>query len=306
MNARFTANEILGITRAEIVQGKPGEMPGRLVWLLEDITDGDWFVALSSGAVDSHDYLERAMELGAQGCIVNRRARYCFAGDDSVLLAVTDTWTALWELALTWRETAADKVVTITGSEGRRDTVYFLEFLLRRKYRCHVAVEKDGLHCLADLLATPRGTEVLIAEVNGSERGAISKIGTYLKPDLAIVTTTQHPIPSRSRDARAASLNCEILETLSEECSAVIYDRNPAVHERAILLTDGLDTTLFTEEKLNLSKSGLSWLSENSGIKHVDANTEGNAWCALAAAVSLGFSLEDNPHIVSEVIVEAS
>ncbi len=308
MTAVYTAEQILDVTHGRIARGSIGDLPGRLVWELDDITQNDWFVAMSFGTEDSHDALSTAIDLGAQGCIVNNRSRYCFAPADGTLISVADTEIALLELARCWRDAAPRlKVVTVTGTtvHGRQNTMSFLEFLLRGKYRCHTALERGALRCLPDVLSMPEGTELLIAEVSGVNRGDIARIGSCLNPDLAIITTTKHPLPSEVRDARVAALNCEILETINKNGMAVVYDRNPAVQERASFLLNGLRSIRFSEESQNLSKSSLTWLVENSGITQVEKPVEVNAWCAVTAAVCLGFSLEENPHIVSEAVVNA-
>lgn len=308
MTAVFTAEQLLHITHGRIARGVFGDSPGRLVWNLNEITRDDWFVAMSFGAEDSHDWLSTAIELGAQGCIVNDRVRYSFSSSNGTLISVADTETALLELTRYWRDVCAARVVTVTGTAGRRDTIGFLEFLLRRNFRCHTAIERGALGCLADVLSMPEGTELLIAEVSGVNRGDIARVGSYLRPDLAILTTASHPIPSRARNAQVAALNCEILETIndSEKCMAVVFDGNPEVQERANFLLKGLRSIRFSEDSLNLSKSGLSWrTAEKSCIAKTVKPVEANAWCAITAAVCLGFSLEENPHIVSELIESA-
>ena len=307
MTAFFTGEEILAVAGGRIARGTAGQVPGRLVWDLNDITEGDWFVALAKGGEDSHDSLTVAIELGAQGCIVKDRSRYCFAPPGANLIAVADTRIALLELGRHWRDTVCKNVVTITGTVGRKDTARFIEFLLRSTYRCHIAFEQGDMGYLTDLLSMPADTELLIVEVSGVDRGDISGAASYLQPDMAVITSIHHPIPSPRRDARVAALNCEILETIKDDGNgmAIVYDRNPEVQERARLLMKGVNAVYFSEDTLSLSKSGLTWLSTESGLSRYEAEIEANAWCAVAASVCLGFSLAENPHIVSEVVVNA-
>lgn len=307
MTAKFTADEILYVTHGRIARGSAGNRKGRLVWDLDEIRTDDWFVAMPSGQEDSHDLLSAALSRGAQGCLVNRRQRYCFSPPDGTLISVADTEIALLELAGYWRNTAAEKVVTVTGTIGRKETINYLELLLRRMYRCHIAIEDGALRCLPDLLSMPAGTELLIAEVSGVNRGDIARVGNYLRPDLAVITNTQHPIPSEAREARLAALNCEILETINElgNGTAIVYDRNPALRERSKLLLKGLRSVYFSESSSSPAKSRLTWLTRNGAVALNETKVQANAWCALTAAVCLGFSPTKNPHIVSEILVDA-
>lgn len=306
MTALFTANEIVDVTRGRNLRPSDSDRPGRLVFTLDDITPGDWFVALSFGTTDSHDYLCEAIEKGAQGCIVNRRRRYSLAPSSGALISVPDTELALLELAEYWRGGADRKVVTVTGTVGRKETIRLLEFLLAREFRCHVALDHGELGCLPDLLSMPAETDLLIVEVSGANRGDVARTGSYLKPDIAIITSSHHPLPSPTRDSQMAALQCEILDALDEGegGTAIVFDHNPAVAEKARSMSGGLRMIHYSRESLNLSRTGLTWLSESCSLSR-NGHTEANAWCAVQAAVELGFSLDENPHIVSEVIVNA-
>lgn len=304
--ASFSADEILYATQGRVASGTVGSLPGKLAWNLEDISRGDWFVAMPCGAEDGHDFIAEAIELGAQGCIVNPRSRYALAPADAALIAVADTRIAILELAKYWRYKACDKVVAVTGTVGRKATISFLEFLLRKKYQIHTALERNGMSCIPDLLSMPKGTDLLIAELGGLERGDIARIGSRLAPDLAVITTTHHPLSSPEKDARAAALNCEILETIRDiSCGfAVVYDRNPAVKERAQLLSKGLRSVFYTGDSGKVSESEITRLTKSK--VETEERVEADAWCALAAAKCLGLSFEDNREIIEEVAVDTA
>ena len=101
MTAQFTLEEIVNATHGYLVQGDGGQSDsGRVVWLPDQIGPGDWFLAMSCGGEDSHDYIESAFERGARGCIIEgRRASLSRLDRTNTIISVDDTKTALWQLA---------------------------------------------------------------------------------------------------------------------------------------------------------------------------------------------------------------
>lgn len=292
MNARFTGDEILYAACGRVVSGGIASGAGRVVWNLEDIQAGDWFLAMSRGTEDTHDRLSEAFELGALGCIVNKRSRYSFADAGGTLISVPDTKVAILELVRYWRHAVNPKVIVVVGTVGRKAIINMLEVLLKDTYRCHKAYERNGLGCLSDVLEMPKDSELLIAEISGLERGDVGKIGSCLAPDLSIIGKTEHPLPSLERNARTAALYCEILDTMRDyEGCAVVYDQNPAVAERAKRMLAGLRSVSFVETPDIPSGSECRWLKEQVETSTGEVPSDADVWCAVKGAQALGLSL---------------
>lgn len=308
MTALYTLEEILDATHGCLVLRGGGQYAegGRLTWILDEVGPGDWFVAMSYGGEDSHDYIESAFARGARGCIVEG-SRASVAGLDRTksIISVADTKIALWQLASFWRRRVAPHVVAVTGSIGRKETIAFLEFLVRKQFRCHVAIDSGALGALPELFSMKADTELLIVEASGVDRGEVARTASFTQPDLAVITAAQHPLPSPERNSRAAALYCEILEAFSIdslespvfEKLAVVNDRNPVLRERAEAIVCG--------NSLQGKNADLAWLSEANGVSALAEQVEISAWCAVTAAACLGLSTKEIPHILSEVIVKA-
>lgn len=302
MSASFTANEILYSTNSHLKSGHIDEGRGRIVWHLQDIEPGDWFIAIPSQSKDPHDQLGLAIERGARGLIVNRRAQYKSAPKDATIIAVPDTKAALLEMVRYWRHCVKPKVVGVTGSSGRRATMILLSQLLQenpRKTHCAFMHDLNWLGCAKDVLAMPRDTDVLIFEAGAVERGDIARIGGALDPDLAVLTEVQHPLPSPERDEFFAAMYCELLETLPEHrqdnLAAVVYDKNPAVQRKVQALCDVL-VQRFSQSGLSLahrvSEDALSALSKAMESSLGISVSRADLWCATEAAKALGLSQE--------------
>lgn len=315
MSATFTADEILYATSSHLKSGPIDDQKGRIVWSLEDITEGDWFIAIPSQFQDPHDNLGLALEKGARGLIVNRRSRYASAVKGSAIITVPDTRTALLDMVRYWRYCVRPRVVGVTGSTGRRSTMVLLSQLLQGNFRTHVAFmgQLGWFGCVKEVLAMPKDTQVLIFEAGAMERGDITRIGGALDPDLAVLTQIRHPLPSPERDAFTASLYCELLETLSdhpkERLAAVIYDENPAVQRRSDeVLADLLG------QRYSQSGRGIAQRVTEESLKVLTTAMESTLglavsraelWCAVEAAKALGLSkaaLEEILELEAEVV----
>ncbi|MBX9723034.1 MAG: hypothetical protein K2X81_16655 [Candidatus Obscuribacterales bacterium] len=311
MVALFTADEILYSTHGRIAAGGIDDHKGRLVWDLEDIQTGDWFLALAYGAVDTHDYLSMAFEMGAHGCLVNRRSRYSFAPKGRTLISVAETSVALLELVSYWRHAVHPTTVGVAGSMGRRATIELIHHLLRNSIKCHVAFDGGGFGCASDVLSMPEGTELLLFEAGAVERGDVARMGSALAPNIAVITRTQHPLPSVKRDAQIAALYCEILETVNRfNCgSAVVYDENPAVRERCMQLLPGLVATMYSDR--GDSVQTFSQAGVDSLCKQIELVTEqpvmpADLWCALEAARAIGLSYEQINAAIGKAVTASS
>ncbi len=296
MSAKFTGEEILTAAAGKLVCGgfarTNGSGAGGLAWNLTELIPGDWFIAMSDGAEDTHDQLADAFDLGARGCICNKQNRYSFTNGTGTLISVADTRVAMLELLSLWRQVVNPKVIAVVGT-GRKTIMNILEFLLKDTYRCHKAFESNGLSCIPAVLEMPKETELLIAELSGVERGDIARIGACLSPDIAVIAKTQHPLPSPERDAKIAALHCEILDTIRDHdgACAVVYDQNRAVKERSKRMLGGLRSVLFSQSPELLDRRELHWLKNTIDANDGHEPSEVDLWCAVKAAQALGLSL---------------
>ncbi|HMO21911.1 MAG TPA: hypothetical protein PKC98_13200 [Candidatus Melainabacteria bacterium] len=308
MTALYTLEEILDATHGCLVLRGGDQLPAgsRFFWILDEVGPGDWVVCISYGGGEFYYYIESAFDRGARGCIVEgSRASVASLDRTKSIISVADTKIALWQLASFWRRRVAPNVVAVTGSVGRKETIAFLEFLVRKQFRCHVAVDSGALGPLPGLFSMMADTELLIVEASGADRGEVARTASFTEPDLAVITAAHHPLPSPERNARAAALYCEILEALSIdslaspvfEKLAVINDRNPVLKARA--------EAILWQSSSHGKNAGLSWLSEANGVSPAAEQVEVSAWCAVTAATCLGLSVKEMPHIVSELIVKA-
>ena len=93
---------------------------------------GDLFVALPGSSHDGHDYLERALELGAVAALVERPLEN-LSLSNAVVVQIPDTRRALGFLATAFFGAPSSdlSLVGITGTNGKTSTSYMTESILK-------------------------------------------------------------------------------------------------------------------------------------------------------------------------------
>lgn len=299
MSASFNAEEILSATTHSVLEsGSINDQAGRIACEVEDVNRGDWFIALPSDFYDPHNHLNIALEKGARGLIVEQNRAIIDTGNCPVI-SVPDTRAALLELVRDWLNLVRPGVVGVTGTSGRRATMLLLNQLVRERYKTHLAFMRDlnWAGCAREVLTMPVDTQLLIFEAGSVERGDIARIGKILQPDLAVLTSIRHPIPSPERDFLKANMYCELLETLRSEpkqrLAAVIFDQSQAVQRRTDEVLTGFASKRFSRGEASIAHR----IPEHSIATLNDALSElgitasrADFWCAVEAARALGIS----------------
>ncbi len=104
------------------------------------VAPGDLFVALRGSNSDGHDYLARAVELGAAALLVEASPTESISGDVPTI-RVADTRRALAPIAVQFFGRPADELdlIGVTGTNGKTSTTYLVESMLNE------AGERTGL-----------------------------------------------------------------------------------------------------------------------------------------------------------------
>ncbi|MBX9723728.1 MAG: hypothetical protein K2X81_20145 [Candidatus Obscuribacterales bacterium] len=303
MVATFTVDDILKATNGRLQSGKTNYDEGKLVWDLDELEPGDWYINTTSPRTDPQNRLKEAIKKGALGCIVNQRSHHTAEPKHATIISVLDTRMAVIELVGYWRRRVEPQVVGVTGSTGRWAVMILLNQLLKDKLKTHIAFMGNlgWFGCLKEVLSMPRETDVLIFEAGAIEAGEIDRISGALDPDLAILTQIRHPLPSPQRNARFASLYCELLERLlgspNKQFSAVVYDENESVQKHLDQVLTGFSATRHSLCGIGMadriSDSALNELSEAMQSAIGQPVSRADLWCAIEAAKALGVTTSD-------------
>ena len=174
--------------------GHPETEPPRSVAIdSRRVLPGDLFFALSGRRRDGHAFVDAAAAAGAALLVVCRRwaqeSTVPPPAPGSAFLLVDDPLTALQRLAAWYRRHHIQRVVAITGSNGKTVVKSALTALLAGRYR--VAASPGSWNSQVGVplavLTAPPGTELGVFEAGISSPGEMERLAAILAPDYGVL-----------------------------------------------------------------------------------------------------------------------
>ena len=187
------------------------------------LTPGCLFLPWVGEKFDGHDFIEKALEGGAAGCLCAKVPQTL--RDDKFYIQVDDTRLALRRLASSYRERFDIPVVQITGSVGKTTTKEMVASVLGARYR---TLKTQGnfnndIGTPLTLLNLSEEHEAAVIETGMNHFGEIEYLGVMVRPDIAVISNIGDAhiefLGSREGILKA---KCEIFEHLKEGGLAVL------------------------------------------------------------------------------------
>lgn len=186
---KLSVQEIVEAVNGELLGGDPDS------WLTGVSTDtrslkpGDLFFALTGEHADGHQYVGRAIEVGARGVVVAKESAVP-RGADAVAVKVDDPLWALGELAKYYRSKFDVSVVGITGSVGKTTTKEMVASILGRNWRVlkNTANFNNEIGLPLTLFQLDRDHEMVVLEMAMRGLGEIRRLAAIAKPSVGLIT----------------------------------------------------------------------------------------------------------------------
>ena len=240
----------------------------------------DVFVAIKGENFDAHDFVKDVLAKGCRLVIVNHII-------DGVPLeqqiVVDDTLDAYGMLAAYNRSLFKGKVIGLTGSAGKTTTKEEIKFLLSKYGKAYATKgnHNNFIGVPESLCNLDMDADFAVIEMGMSAKGEISRLTSYVKPDIAVVTNV-YPmhIEFFNEFSDIAYAKAEIFESLNENATAIINaDTNFA--------------DILSEQAKKYVNNVVYFGKENKPDAEFEINMDGehymyNAWCALRVVESLG------------------
>lgn len=190
---------------------------------------GQLFVPLVGEHFDGHDFLQQALERGAQAALVQRD----HAADVPAGLLhwlVDHTLDAYQQLALLHRRQLSAAVVAVTGSAGKTTTRELIRACLvpLGPVVASRANENNDIGVPLTLLQAGAQERAVVVEMGMRGLGEIERLSRTASPDVAVITNigTAHIGRLGSREA-IATAKCEITASLNPSGLLVIPAGDP-------------------------------------------------------------------------------
>jgi len=174
------------------------------------IEKGNFFVPLIGNKFDGHDFLDIAIEIGAQAAIISEK----FYGSVPACFphwVVSDTLDAYQQLALLHRRKLNLPVVAITGSVGKTTTRELIRGILSSLGEIVSSRENENndIGVPKTLLRGTEGDSAYVIEMGMRGLGQIERLSRISEPDIAVITNVGQAhigiLGSRENIAKAKS-----------------------------------------------------------------------------------------------------
>ncbi len=306
---RFTAKDLTGPLRGEIVTGDPDAVLDGVSIDSRTIAEGNLFVPLVAER-DGHRYVPGAVESGAAGYLTAQGAVECTAPGERVPigLAVADTTEALTDLGHLARSRLAGPVIGVTGSVGKTSVKDLIAAACGTTRVTHASEKSfnNELGLPLTLANAPDGVEVVVLEMGARGRGHIAELCAVGRPTVGVVTTVAlaHSELFGSIEG-VAQAKGELIEALPADGRAVLNAEVPLV--AAMASRSSAPVLTFGTERGDVRATGVVLdellrprftLEGPSGSVEVALEARGahmavNAAAAAAAALAVGVDLAD-------------
>ena len=151
---------------------------------------GSLFIAIKGDKFDGHDFVIDAVKKGASVVLINADKLSSLENINMPIVTVSDTTSALGELAAIWRKKLRTKIIGITGSAGKTTTKEMIFTLLSGKFKVNKTIGNNNNHIGVPLtlLSTTNRHDYLILELGTNHFGEIKYTADMAKPDYAVIT----------------------------------------------------------------------------------------------------------------------
>jgi UDP-N-acetylmuramoyl-tripeptide--D-alanyl-D-alanine ligase len=148
---------------------------------------GEIYIAIKGAVHDGHDFVEKAVEAGAAGLIVERE--FPMFGNLPQMV-VPDAMKALHDLAVGARKEWGGTVIGITGSVGKTTVKEMIASVLAQEGTVSKTKGNwnNDIGLPLSMLAADRASDFFVFELGMSHPGEIAALASLLRPDWAVMT----------------------------------------------------------------------------------------------------------------------
>ncbi len=202
----IAAKDILEATNGTLRSGELSVEVSRVSTDTRKDASSSVFFPLVGENFDAHDYLDKAIENGAEILVCERLPEGLEVGN-TVVIQVEDSLIALQRFAAWYRKQLSLQVVGITGSNGKTSTKDFTRGVLAAAFEVDATVGNLNNHIGLPLtvLSADSKTEAGVWEMGMNHPGEIAPLCQIAAPRIGVITNigTAHIEHMGSRDAIA-------------------------------------------------------------------------------------------------------
>lgn len=302
-----TVDEITAFVGGTLVQGDGATVIRAVCTDSRTIEARSLFIPLRGERFDGHEFIEQALDGGAQAVFVSRARRETWerlqrSRPDAAFIEVSDPLHALQSLAAAVRRNlprVGDRVLAVTGSVGKTTTKDMLAAMVGVRWATTGTAGNynNEIGLPLTLLEADDTTEALVLEMGMRGLGEIRALSRIAHPKLAVITNVSEVhIERLGTVERIAAAKRELIDELPADGTAVLNGDDPRVramasHARGKVLFYGLERNndVRATDIVHLGSEGVSftltWGARKWAMR-VPAPGRHNVYNALAAGTA--------------------
>jgi len=187
--------QIAAFCGAKLLRGDPSQPVTRISTDTRTVGRGDCFIALRGARFDGHEFLNVAAERGASAAVVSQPTKSAINSPSVALLQVSDTLTALHQLATNYRRLMppAARVIAVSGANGKTTTKEMIAAVLSQNHRARIVKtlannnNHIGVPQTVIALAEEHG-DFGVIELGSNHPGEMRVLAGIVQPDVCVVT----------------------------------------------------------------------------------------------------------------------
>jgi len=275
---------------------------------------GEVYFALPGQRFDGHDFVGRALAIGAAAAVVSERwireglksKRRDQIGEDTALIVVTDPLSALQEVAAEHRRRLAPVLIGVTGTNGKTTTKDMLAAVLSRQ---GATLKTEGnfnnqIGVPLTLLRLRPKHRLAVVEMGMSGPGEIRRLAFISRPQHGLITNIGPAHLLQMHDLESiAQAKFELLEMLPDDGLAFLNADDERLRSQNIIppnrtVTFGMSpkATCRAEDVRLLGTEGTAFTVPGLGVFQIPTwgrHNVFNALAAIAAGRELGVGADD-------------
>ena len=302
----LTLTQIAAFAGGSLVAGEPVTSISKISTDSRTLQSGDLFVPLRGENFDGHKFVQRAVERGAAGAMVEENWKGTTPANFA-LIRVPDTLAGYQTLAANYRASLPLKVIAITGSNGKTSTKDFVAATLAKKFRVTKTEGNFNNHVglPQTILAANPDDEIAVWEIGMNHPGEIAALAKLAAPNVAIVTNVgiAHIEFMGSREAIALEKGA-LAEAVGANGTVILnaddaFSEEVAKRTRARIVLAGIEKGSVRASDVRQSATGSEFtILEGAHRCRAQLPVPGvhmvlNAMLAVAAGRAFGLSLEE-------------
>ena len=183
---KLRADEILKACKGELVKGSITEREFTFSTDTRSIKPGDIYIPLKGEKFDGENFIAKALEAGASGCLTTRDNI-----DAQLVIKVKNTLDSYMSISEYYKDKQNGLItIGITGSSGKTTTKEMLYSVISEKFNTQKTLSNHNneIGFCETINTMPENTEVVIIEMGMRGLGQIELIAKHAKPDIGIIT----------------------------------------------------------------------------------------------------------------------